>query len=98
MLKGTLESLSFYGFPIEKDHANVFLKPSTETGDGEFKRDFFLKLDRSPGEVWFFENEPKNIELVLTHCPHIKVVFVATVHSEKHPEPGQHIPRISGFI
>jgi hypothetical protein len=98
MLEGTLKSLKKNGFPLNKDHGNVFLKPSIEVGDGEFKRDFFLKLNRDPGEVWFFENEPKNIDLVLTHCPHIKVVFVATVHSEKYPEPGLHIPRISGFI
>jgi hypothetical protein len=97
MLKGTLASLRAHSFPLDENHANVFLKPSTQIADTDFKKEFFLKLDQSKGDVWFFENEPVNIKLVLDCCPHVKVVFVTTVHSEKNPEPGVHIPRISGF-
>jgi hypothetical protein len=97
MFQGTVASLKQHGFPVDPEHTNVALKPNTGISDSEFKKDFFLKMDKSPGPVWFFENEPKNIHLVMEHCPHIEIVFVETVHSEKMELPPPSIRRISGF-
>jgi len=97
MKEGSIKSLRTHGFPLETDHANLALKPNSDMTDYDFKRDFFLKMDRSSPEVWFFENEPANIHLVVKTTPHIKVVFVDTVHSGTAQLPGAQIPRISGF-
>ena len=97
MLDGTIKSLKANGFPLNDDHSGLILKPTTEISDHDFKAEFFKSLDDKSGETWFFENEPKNIHLVEKITPHIKIVFVATVHSGKDPEPAGHIQRISGF-
>jgi hypothetical protein len=94
---GTIESLKQHRFPLNNDNSNLILKPVTGADDAKFKKDFFVEMDQSIGPVWFFENEPANIHLVLEHCPHIKNLFVETVHSEKMPLPGDHVPRVSGF-
>jgi hypothetical protein len=98
MLKGTIDSLKFHGFPIAEDHTNLVLKPSTNISDHDFKKDFFKNLDLNSKNIWFFENEPTNIHLVNENSPHINIVFVNTVHSGKAPEPGVQISRIPGFI
>lgn len=97
MLEGTIKSLKANGFPLKKDNSDLILKPNTEVSDHEFKGEFFKGIDNRFDEVWFFENEPKNIYLVEKITPQVKIVFVATVHSDKDPEPESHIQRISGF-
>ncbi len=76
----------------------LYLKPQSSMDDTIFKKDFFIRVDATPGPVWFFENEPANIHLVLEHCPHIQIVYVDTVHSGAKPPPGPQIPRITSFI
>jgi hypothetical protein len=97
MGRGTIESLKQHGFPLDPDSANLIMKPTPDERDHDFKRDFFSEIDRVTGDVWFFENEPLNIHLVLQVSPHIKVVFLDTVHSGNAPLPGDVVPRISGF-
>lgn len=98
MWDGTIKSLVAHGFPLNSDHANLILKPSSVQRDTEFKREFFKNMKKSEADVWFFENEPTNIHVVLETSPHIKIVFVETVHSQSGPLPGDHIPKVSGFI
>lgn len=94
MLEGTIQQLKTYDFPLDPNHTNLVLKPNTEIDDASFKKEFFLRMNKSPAPVWFFENEPKNIHLVVEHCPHINPVFVDTVHSQKNPLPGDEVPRL----
>lgn len=93
---GTEEQLNQWNLPLGS-RAHLALKPDKEMDDAEFKRDFLLKLPREKVEVWFFENEPANIELVLHEVNHVKVVYFESVHSEKAEPPGEHIPRIKNF-
>lgn len=97
MLPGTIDSLKQHGLPLNSDNSNLILKEVTGADDAQFKKDFFTKMDKSDGPVWFFENEPANIHLVVEHCPHINVLFVETVHSESAPLPGHAVPKIYGF-
>jgi hypothetical protein len=32
-------------------------------------------------EVWFFENEPANINLILEHAQNVRVIFFDSVHA-----------------
>ncbi len=98
MHQGSVESLKQWNFPLDNDHANLILKPNTGIEDFNFKKDFFMKMDHSTGPVWFFENEPINIRLVLENCPHIKLVYLDTVHSETEAPPPAHVPRIKGYV
>ena len=61
--------------------SNLFLKPSAEIRDHDFKKKFFEEMEKTSEEIWFFENEPTNIYLVLKISPHVNIVFVDTVHS-----------------
>jgi AAA15 family ATPase/GTPase len=92
---GTLESLKKWNFPVAQDRAELVLKPYKELDDAEFKRDHFQIFP--PNEkIWFFENEPVNIHLVLKDCPHVKIIYFDSVHSGKAPAP-EGLPTIKNF-
>ncbi|MCC6278823.1 MAG: HAD family hydrolase [Oligoflexia bacterium] len=97
MKQGTISSLIEHGFPLKENLENLHLKPHTETDDAEFKRQFFAAWPRDQRPVWFFENEPINIHLALGALPSLKPIFVNTVHSQRHPEPEDHVPQITHF-
>jgi len=95
MKAGTIESLKKWDFPIDQDRAELVLKPYKELDDAEFKRDHFQIFP--PNEkIWFFENEPVNIHLVLKDCPNVKVIYFDSVHSGKAPAP-EGLPTITHF-
>jgi len=83
---------------LDVKRGHLYLKPDSSYDDAVFKKDFFIRVDHAPGPVWFFENEPANIHLVLEHCPHIQVLYVETVHSGAKPPPGKEVPRITRFV
>ena len=76
MMTGTLLSLENSGFPIKKANIEVCLKPHSSVSDHQFKLDFMIALQSKYKEVWLFENEPVNINLIEKHCPSIKFVFI----------------------
>ncbi len=96
MQKGTLESLKKAGFPIDAPNVELILKPHMDMEDAPFKMERFLLEDHSH-QIWFFENEPVNIHLVLEKTPHVDVIYFDSVHSQKAEEPPAHIPRIKHF-
>ena len=81
MLKGTLESLESSGFPLNNKNIEVCLKPHSSVSDHQFKLDFMKELSQKFKEVWLFENEPVNINLIEKHCPATNFVFIDTNHS-----------------
>lgn len=92
---GTLESLKKWNFPVEQERADLVLKPYKELDDAEFKRDHF-QIFPPDEKIWFFENEPVNIHLVLKDCPHVNVIYFDSVHSGKAPAP-EGLPTITHF-
>lgn len=95
MQMGTIESLKKWNFPINTDLAELVLKPHFSLDDAEFKRDHFQTLDPKT-EIWFFENEPVNIQLVLKDCPKVNCIFFDSVHMGQAEEP-RHLPTIQHF-
>ena len=93
---GTREVLLKWGFPVG-NRCEIALKPEKEMDDAVYKRDFLSQLPRESHEVWFFENEPVNIDLVLREVNHVNVVYFDSVHSElaepPHPQVVPHIKR-----
>lgn len=96
MLKGSIESLKKWKFPIDTNGVKLILKPYKEMDDAEFKRDHFNSLNAKNTPVWFFENEPHNIHLILRDCPHVKIIFFDSVHSGKSHPPAK-LPTIRNF-
>ena len=76
------EVLKKWGFPCEP--GQLILKPERTIDDELFKNDWFLALDRSPySKIYFFENEPVNINAVSKSCPEIDIIFIETTHARK---------------
>ncbi len=82
MGKGSEAVLKKWGFPCEK--GQLILKPERTIEDELFKNDWFLQLDRSPfSKIYFFENEPVNINAVSKSCPEVEIIFIETTHARK---------------
>ncbi len=64
-----------------------------------FKTDCFLSLqtDKPFHDIWFFENEPVNINRLRSHLPNIRVVFFDSTHSRAESAPND-IPSIIHFM
>lgn len=88
---GSLESLRQWSFPVEKD--DLILKPHQSHDDAEFKRDVLKLKEGHHPEIWFFENEPVIINMVLADCPHVDIVFMDSVHSGREEAP-EHLHRL----
>jgi hypothetical protein len=66
--------------------------------DALFKEDWFKALDRNSfQEIWFFENEPANIHLVMNSSPHVNIIYFDSTHSRR-AEPPENIPAIMHFL
>ena len=98
MAEGTHQSLHTLGFPLDDDQAQLVLKPHESMSDPEFKRDWFSKIERTGTQsIWFFENEPANIELVRAAHEDVQVIFFDSTHSKKAPSP-KDLPKVHHFL
>lgn len=96
MYKGTLEVLKKWGFPVDEKH--LFLKPSKEQDDELFKDDWFKSLDHSKyKKIFFFENEPVNVNAILGSCPEVEIIFLDTTHARKQEVNHPTIKKIKNF-
>jgi len=98
MGSGSRKVLQKWNFPLDDKTAHLVLKPEKEMDDGLFKRDWFLQHPPEDSKaVWFFENEPVNVNLVKKHSPHVEIIFFDSTHqgAEKPPED---IPKIMNFL
>jgi hypothetical protein len=98
MLLGTEASLSQHGFPVGAPNITLALKPNTEISDTDFKCDWFYQIEHlNFANIWFFENEPTNIERVAREHPQVQIIFFDSTHSGKLPSPTD-FPTISDYL
>ncbi len=93
---GTRKVLRKWGFPVE-GAAEVALKASHGYPDDLFKSEWFAKNAKMFQPVWFFENEPVNIELVRRDHPQVQIIFFDSTHSGKAARPLD-LPAIMHFL
>jgi hypothetical protein len=95
MGEGTVKSLEQWKFPLPKDspRVHVRLKPDQVMDDAEFKRDTLAALEKSHPEIWFFENEPVIVNMVLQDCPSVEIIFMDSTHSGRGVAP-THLHRL----
>ena len=87
MQKGSLEVLKKWGFPLAQD-SDLHMKPEKNQDDELFKLEWFKQLDMSVyNKIYFFENEPININAVLGLNTDVHMVYLDTTHSRKQQVP-----------
>ncbi len=96
MAEGTWQSLLRHGFPIQGSQARLALKPHSNLKDETFKADYLRTLAQTAQKIWFFENEPVNIQGLKEAHPNLEVIFFASTHSGRLPPP-QNVPYITHF-
>ena len=84
MGRGTKDVLLKWGFPILSD-SHLHLKPHKDLDDHEFKLNWVLKFknQKPKSEIYFFENEPVNINAIGRVRKDINIVYLNTTHSRK---------------
>lgn len=96
MKKGSFEVLKKWGFPVNEN--NLFLKPELQVEDELFKLDWFQKLNHSEyKKIFFFENEPVNINAIKDACPEVEIIYLDTTHARKQEVTHQSIGKIKNF-
>jgi hypothetical protein len=98
MGQGSRDVLLKWNFPLDNQKATLVLKPEKGMDDAEFKSDWFAQLP--PGKfakIWFFENEPVNVNLVRLKHQHVEIVFFDSTHSGK-AEPPSDLPKVLNFL
>lgn len=95
MGKGSFEVLEKWGFPVAEN--TLFLKPSRDQDDELYKLEWFRALDHSKYEkIFFFENEPVNVNAILASHPEVEIIFLDTTHARKQ-EVSAPIKKIKNF-
>lgn len=90
MLKGTLESLEKFGFPLKDAQAHLFMKAKKGISEDEdFKADTLHTIKSRAEKVWFFENEPVIINKVAKVHPNLNIVWINTTHSRREEPPAE---------
>jgi hypothetical protein len=87
MLEGTKTSLRKRGFPIDEANIELILKPIPNADDAEFKLEALKKIENQFDQLWLFENEPVNINLIMRDCKKIQIVYIESTHSRKEQVP-----------
>jgi hypothetical protein len=83
MQAGTEASLAQWKFPVRGAHIDIRLKPDPCMDDARFKLDVLKQAEKNYSQIWLFENEPVNLNLIQKHCPQIELIFIDSTHSGK---------------
>lgn len=94
---GSLSTLEKWKFPIS-ENALLVLKPEKGMDDAQFKVDWFKALPENKYQkIYFFENEPVNINLLQKEKLDIEIFFFDSTHSGKQ-QVAEDLPRIMHFL
>lgn len=88
MHPGSLSSLRAHSFPLSDDGIELVMKPQSGLEDFAFKEKWFDELTKNPyAKIWFFENEPVNLDRIRLKHPEVELIFVDSTHSQRMPSP-----------
>ncbi len=98
MGEGSLKTLKRWNFPVAQERAQLLLKKEKGLNDARFKADWFLHAKQKDySHAYFFENEPVNLQVMATDCPHVELIFFDSSHSGK-ALPPQHAARFDSYL
>ncbi len=83
MGQGTSEVLRKWGLPYRPEQ--IHLKPNKDLDDHLFKLEWMKKLaaDHPTSNIYLFENEPVNINLIGSELPEVRMIYMNTTHSRR---------------
>ncbi len=81
MKDGTVKKLNEHGL-----NDKLFMKPSADIPDDEYKVQHFEKVTKGYDLICFFENEIRNLNPFLNQYPDSLFVWLDTLHSPNQPE------------
>lgn len=84
MGQGTSAVLLKWGFPLQTQK-HLHLKPHKDMDDHKYKLDWVINFKTQSGhsDIYFFENEPVNINAIGPIVPDLNIVYLKTTHSRK---------------
>ena len=85
MREGTLQSLKYWNFPLEKEEQLIMKK--TEVEDSIYKVTHLKKLIKNYEVILLFENEPVILNRVAREIPQISLFWIDSTHSRKEQPP-----------
>lgn len=96
---GSEETLVASGFPLGFGvRSELVLKPEKGYEDFLFKSEWFNQIPEDQYEnIWFFENEPVNIDQVRLDHPQVKIIFFDSTHSGRGVVPTD-LPVIEDYL
>ena len=98
MADGTLQSFRAAGFPLpDRDRVQLWLKPSFEENDDEWKESCQRRLLDLAGVACAFDNEPTHVNAYKRAFPQAHVVHLDTDHSGRPVEVRSDVPSIADF-
>ena len=98
MLKGTETSLQQSKFPLKEKNITLEMKPNRTYSDTDFKCHWFHQIEKKHyADIWFFENDPSNIQRVSSEHPQVQIIFFESTHSGIVKSPS-HLPKISDYL
>ena len=97
MESASREVLLNQGFPLDDRQSTLVLKPVKGMDDAEFKKDWFLALPQAYKKIWFFENEPVNVNLIRQYHPEVEIIFFESTHAGK-ANPPEDLPKIIHYL
>lgn len=86
MGEGTRTTFANWGFPLN-EHAKLSLKLDTDVTDENYKQSVLSEYVQQFQPIWFFENEPLNLQMAADHFPQIQLVQLDTTHSGRGKTP-----------
>jgi hypothetical protein len=98
MEEGTLASFRAGGFPLpDGDRVQLWLKPSSEDDDDQWKETCQRRLLDLSGVACAFDNEPTHVNAYKRAFPRARVVHLDTDHSGRPVEVRPDVPSIADF-
>ena len=94
---GSEKILRHWKFPFDAHKAQLVLKPTPAGDDARFKSDYFESVKKNHSKIWFFENEPVNLEIVRKLHPDVELVFFDSTHSQRSHSPDD-LPTIVHYL
>ena len=81
MKRGTIKKLEEHGL-----NDKLFMKPSADIPDADYKVEYFKKVTKGYDLVCFFENELRNLNPFVDQYPDSLFVWLDTLHSPNQPD------------
>ncbi len=87
MEEGTIRSLQHIGFPLDDSQAFLFMKQDVQQYDHESKRLHLEAIEQLGSVFAVFENDPKNLRIIIERFQNAIPVFMTTGHLEGMGDP-----------